>query len=134
MAHLSEIEGIGEAYAAKLQEAGVTSLENLLQAGSDKKGRKVIADKSGISEKQILNWVNRADLSRIKGISTQYADLLECAGVDTVPELAQRNAENLQVKMTEVNAEKNLVRKVPVLSHVEGWISQAKELPRVVTY
>lgn len=82
----------------------------------------------------MLNWVNRADLSRIKGVSTQYADLLECAGVDTVPELAQRNAANLQAKMAEVNEEKNLVRKVPSPSQVEDWVAQAKELPRAVCY
>jgi len=134
MAKLSEIEGIGEAYAAKLKEAGITSLENLLKTCGDKKGRKNVAEKSGISESQILKWVNRADLTRIKGVSTQYADLLKFAGVDTVPELAQRNPENLQIKMAEVNEEKKLVRKVPVLSQVQSWVAQAKELPRVVTH
>ena len=134
MAKLSEIEGIGEAYAAKLEEAGITSLENLLQEGCEKKGRKEISEKSGLTEKQILNWVNRADLSRIKGVSTQYADLLKFAGVDTVPELAQRKAENLQLKMAELNAEKNLVRKVPTTAQVEEWVAQAKELPRVITH
>ena len=93
-----------------------------------------MADKSGISEKLVLNWVNRADLSRIKGVSTQYADLLECAGVDTVPELAQRNAENLQSKMSDLNAEKKLVRKVPTVSQVQDWVARAKNLPRVVSY
>jgi predicted flap endonuclease-1-like 5' DNA nuclease len=111
MTKLSEIEGIGGRYATKLKEAGVTSLENLLETGSSKKGRKEIANKSGVNEKLVLSWVNRADLTRIKGVSTQYADLLESAGVDTIPELAQRNAENLQTKMTEVNDAKNLVRK-----------------------
>ncbi len=82
----------------------------------------------------ILNWVNRADLARIKGVSTQYADLLEAAGVDSVPELAQRNPDNLQVKMAEVNEAKKLVRKVPPASQVKGWVTQAKELPRVVTH
>jgi predicted flap endonuclease-1-like 5' DNA nuclease len=134
LAKLSDIEGIGETYAAKLKEADVTTIEKLLDIGCEKKGRKEVSKKSGISEKQILNWVNRADLSRVKGISTQYADLLECAGVDTVPELAQRNAENLFKKMEEVNAEKNLVRKPPSLSGVEDWISQAKALPRKVNY
>lgn len=134
MTKLADIEGIGEAYSAKLEDAGVSSLENLLKTCCEKKGRKEIAEKSGISEKLILNWVNRADLSRIKGVSTQYADLLECAGVDTVPELAQRNAENLQAKMAEVNEEKSLVRKVPALSQVQDWVAQAKELPRVVTH
>jgi len=134
MARLSEIEGIGEAYAAKLEEAGIVSLEHLLKACCEKKGRKETAEKSGISEKLLLNWVNRADLSRIKGVSTQYADLLECAGVDTVPELAQRNAENLQSKMSDINGEKNLVRKLPTLSQVQDWVEQAKILPRVVTH
>lgn len=134
MAKLSNIEGIGETYAGKLKAAGVTTEENLLKLCCDKKGRKEIASKSGLSEKQILNWVNRADLSRIKGVSTQYADLLECAGVDTVPELAQRNAENLQAKMAEVNEDKKLVRKVPTLSQVQDWVAQAKEMPRVVTH
>lgn len=134
MSKLSEIEGIGEAYAAKLEAAGITSLENLLETCCDKKGRKEIAEKSGVGEKQLLTWVNRADLSRIKGVSTQYADLLKWAGVDTVPELAQRNAENLQSKMAEVNEEKHLVRKVPVTSQVQDWVEQAKALPRVISH
>lgn len=134
MAKLSEIEGIGETYANKLEQAGVTSLENLLKQCCEKKGRKEIAEKSGINEKLILNWVNRADLTRIKGVSTQYADLLECAGVDTVPELAQRNSVNLLAKMVEVNEAKKLVRKVPTESQVQDWVAQAKDLPRVVTH
>ena len=134
MAKLSDIEGIGEKYAEKLKAAGVTTLDNLLKEGCTKKGRHEISEKSGISEKVILGWVNRADLSRVKGISTQYADLLENSGVDTIPELAQRNAVNLQVKMEEVNEAKNLVRKVPVLSQVQSWVEQAKELPRMVTH
>lgn len=134
MTKLSDIEGIGGTYSEKLEAAGISSQENLLKVCCEKKGRKTIAEKSGISEKLILNWVNRADLSRIKGVSTQYADLLECAGVDTVPELAQRNAENLHAKMVEVNADKNLVRQVPGASQVTDWVAQAKELPRVVTH
>ena len=134
MSKLSDIEGIGEAYSAKLETAGVSSLENLLKMCCEKKGRHEVAEKSGISEKMILSWVNRADLSRVKGISTQYADLLKFSGVDTIPELAQRNAENLHSKMVEVNEEKNLVRKVASASQVQDWVEQAKELPRVITY
>lgn len=134
MTKLSKIEGIGPAYAAKLEAAGLTSETTFLEICCSKKGRKDIAEKSGISEKMLLSWVNRADLSRIKGVSTQYADLLEHAGVDTVPELAQRNAENLQMKMAEVNEEKNLVKKVPPLSSVEDWCTQAKNLPKIVTH
>jgi predicted flap endonuclease-1-like 5' DNA nuclease len=134
MAKLENIEGIGEIYAQKLREAGVGSVDALLKQGATPKGRKGIAEKSGISEKLVLEWVNHADLFRITGVGEEYADLLEEAGVDTVPELAQRNPENLHQKMLEVNREKRLVRRSPALTQVGDWVEQAKSLPRVVTY
>lgn len=112
----------------------MTSVEDLLEKGSTQKGRKALEDSAGISGKLVLRWVNMADLFRIKGIGEQYSDLLEAAGVDTVPELAQRKADNLHAKMTEVNEQKKLVRALPALSAVEKWVASAKELPRVVTY
>jgi predicted flap endonuclease-1-like 5' DNA nuclease len=129
-----KVEGIGQVYAGKLKEMGITTTAALLRAGATPKGRKELAEKSGISPKQILKWVNRVDLSRIKGISEQYADLLEAAGVDTVPELAQRNAESLLQKLVETNEAKRLVRRLPTLGMVSNWIAQAKELPRVIVY
>jgi len=134
MAKLAEIEGIGEAYAQKMEAAGVTTIEKLLEEGASKKGRESLSEKSGISENLVLKWVNRADLARIKGIGSEFADLLEAAGVDTVPELAQRNAENLAAKLSEVNEEKKLTRRVPTAGEVADWVEQAKSLPRVITY
>lgn len=134
MANIKDIEGIGPAFAAKLEEAGIKTDGALLKAGASKNGREEIAEKSGISEKQILEWVNRADLARIKGVGSEYADLLEASGVDSVPELAQRNAANLHAKMTEVNEAKSLVRRVPTENEVEDWVEQAKGLDRVVTH
>jgi len=134
MANVREIEGIGAIYADKLEAVGVRTEENLLSIGASAKGRADLAEKSGISEKLILNWVNRADLARIKGVAGQYADLLEESGVDSVPELAQRNAANLHAKMEEVNSAKNLVNRTPSLSEVESWVEQAKGLDRIVTH
>lgn len=134
MAKLSEIEGIGAVYSEKLAAAGIRSQEKLLEAGGTPKGRKDLAAKSDISEKLILKWVNRADLARVKGVGEEYADLLEVAGVDTVPELAQRRADNLLKKMLEVNEERQLVRSPPTEAMVEKWIAQAKTLPRAIHY
>lgn len=134
MAKIIGIEGIGPVYAEKLASVGITTVEALLKAGASPKGREELAEKTGISGKLILEWVNLADLFRIKGISEEYSDLLEEAGVDTVPELAQRNAENLHAKLQEVNAAKKLVRRLPAQSQVADWIQQAKALPRVLTY
>jgi predicted flap endonuclease-1-like 5' DNA nuclease len=134
MAKLSEIEGIGAVFSEKLAAAGIKSQEKLLEAGGTPKGRKDLAAKSDISEKLILKWVNRADLARVKGVGEEYADLLEVAGVDTVPELAQRRADNLLKKMLEVNEERQLVRSPPTEAMVEKWIAQAKTLPRAIHY
>lgn len=134
MPKLENVEGIGEVYGAKLREAGISSIPALLEKGSTPRGRQDIADKSGLSSKRILTWINHADLKRIKGVERQYAELLEAAGVDTVVELAQRNPANLHQKMLETNQEKRLVRRPPALSMVERWVAQAKELPRVIHY
>ncbi len=134
MTKLQTIEGIGDTYAEKLQQAGVTSLEALLEQGKTPKGRAELEEKTGISGKLILKWVNRADLFRVKGIGEEYGDLLEIAGVDTVPELAQRNPENLYNKLVEVNEERKLVRRLPSPAQVADWIEQAKQLPRMLTY
>jgi predicted flap endonuclease-1-like 5' DNA nuclease len=134
MANISKIEGIGPKYAENLKAIGITSVEKLLTAGATSKGRKEIAEKTQISDALVLEWVNRADLFRIKGVGEEFSDLLEAAGVDTIKELAQRKPDNLLAKLTEVNKEKNLVRRMPVLTAVTDWVKQAKELPRVVTH
>lgn len=134
MKQIADVEGIGASYAEKLSAAGATHVEKLLELGASRAGRAELAEKTGISDTLILKWVNRADLDRVNGIGSEYADLLEASGVDSVPELAQRNAENLHAKMVEVNAEKSLVRQVPSASQVSGWVDHAKTLDRVVTH
>lgn len=134
MRHIETIEGIGQVYGEKLLALDIKTTDQLLEKGATKKGRKKIADETGISEKLILTWVNHCDLFRIKGIGPQYAELLEAAGVDTVPELATRKPENLLAKLTEVNDEKKLVRAMPYLKQVNRWVEDAKALPKVVKH
>lgn len=134
MAKLDVIEGIGPAYQTKLKKAGIRSTEGLLKKGNTPRGRGEIEAATGISAKLILEWVNHADLFRIKGVGSEYSDLLEEAGVDTVVELAQRVGENLHKAMLDVNAKKKLVRRPPSLKNVKDWVAQAKKLPRVVQY
>jgi predicted flap endonuclease-1-like 5' DNA nuclease len=134
MTSIKKIEGIGPVFAEKLAGAGVKTVDGLLKAGETPALRKELAEKSGLTAHQILEWVNHADLFRIKGIGEEYSDLLEEAGVDTVVELATRNAVNLLEKMTLVNAEKKLVRRLPTLGMVTDWVEMAKCLPRKISY
>ena len=129
-----EIEGIGPVFAEKLSKAGVITVEGLLEKGASRNGRKGIADVTGVDEGKILNWVNKADLFRIKGVGPQFSELLEAAGVDTVKELKNRNPENLHAKLVEVQAEKKITRAVPALKQVVKFVDQAKNLPPIVTY
>jgi predicted flap endonuclease-1-like 5' DNA nuclease len=132
MAQIEDIEGIGPQFADKLKAAGVATVEKLLETGATVKGREELSASTGISTKLLLNWVNHADLFRIKGVAGQFSELLEAAGVDSVPELAQRNAENLQLALAKTNEEKKLSKTTPSLSQVISWIGEAKLLPKVV--
>jgi len=129
---ISTIEGIGEATATKLEKAGITTVEALLEKGGQKSGRKEISEASGVSETVVLTFVNMADLFRINGVAGQFAELLKASGVDTVKELATRNAENLWAKLTEINNEKSLTKVVPNAEKITDFIAQAKNLDQKV--
>ena len=131
---IQDVQGIGPVYAEKLIAAGINNTDQLLEAGKTAKGRKELEESTGITGKLILTWVNHADLYRVNGIGPQFAELLEAAGVDTVKELATRNAANLAKKMLEVNEAEHRTKRVPVESEIQKMIDQAKELGGVVTY
>jgi predicted flap endonuclease-1-like 5' DNA nuclease len=134
MSHINKIEGIGTSHTKKLEGEGITTVEQLLKAGSSPKHRQELAKKTGFAEHHILKWVNQADLFRVKGIGRQYAELLESSGVDSVLELAQRRPDHLHAALKASNDKKRQVHLVPGLSTVSRWIEEAKKLPRVVTY
>jgi len=132
--NIIDVEGIGPVHAGQLEKVGVKTTDDLLARGASPKGREELEAAAGIGHALILKWVNRVDLYRINGVGSEYSDLLEVAGVDSVPELAQRNAANLTETLAEANAARNLVRRLPTEEMVAGWIEQAKKLPRVVQY
>jgi predicted flap endonuclease-1-like 5' DNA nuclease len=134
MASIDAIEGIGVKYATKLRKARIRTTEALLKRGASRTLRRQLSEETGFTSHQILEWVNRADLFRVKGVGEEYSDLLEASGVDTVKELRTRNAANLTAKMAEVNKKKRLVRRLPTESMVSGWIANAKKLNPIVKY
>ncbi len=129
-----DIEGIGPAYADKLRAAAVPTVDALLDKGATPEGRAALVEETGIDAPRVLRWVNHADLMRVSGVGPQFAELLEAAGVDSVPELAQRNVDNLVTGLAETNEARNLVGRVPGAGEVSEWIEQAKALPRIVSH
>lgn len=131
---IQDVEGIGPKYAELLSQAGIRTTGKLLESGGTRAGRRQLAEKTSIAEKNILRWVNMCDLFRVRGVAGQFAELLEGAGVDTVKELRTRNAENLAEKMAEVNKKKHFCKASPGLKTVTKWVALAKNLDPMVTY
>jgi predicted flap endonuclease-1-like 5' DNA nuclease len=131
---VEKIEGVGPKYAAKLDKVGIRNTKQLLDKASTRKGRKDLAETSGIDETLILKWANMSDLMRIKGVGEEFSELLEIAGVDTIKELAKRRADNLHKAMIEANGKRKLVRQLPGLAQVENWVSQAKSIEPMMKY
>jgi predicted flap endonuclease-1-like 5' DNA nuclease len=130
-----EVEGIGPVYKEKLAELGINTTRELLERARTPSGREQLAEESDISEKLILEWANLADLMRVKGVGEEWSDLLEEVGVDTVPELAQRNPDNLWRTIEDLDVSRTrLVRKKPTKDQVADWIEQAKGLERLLEY
>lgn len=132
--NIKDIEGIGPSFAERLANASIGNTNQLLEGCGSPSGRSQVSEKTGLSESQLLKWANMADLMRVSGVGSQYAELLEQAGVDTIKELRNRNAENLATRMKEINGSRRLVRTTPSPRTVEGWISKAKALEPKITY
>ena len=134
MPSIKEIEGIGQKFATILRKSGIRTTEALLKRAATKKGRRELAVTTGLDEKRILEWINRSDLMRCQGVGSEYSDLLEAAGVDTIKELRRRNPVSLTAKLVEINEKKRLVRRLPTESMVAGWIASAQTLQPMVKY
>ena len=131
---IDTIDGMNRAEARALRKSGVRTTEKLLKRAGTRSGRRELASVTGLTERQILDWVNRADLMRVKGVGEEYSDLLEAAGVDTCKELRNRNPQSLLVKMTQINSKKRLVRRLPTEVMVKRWVEHARDLPSLVSH
>jgi hypothetical protein len=131
---VGEIDGVDSAAAAKLKAVGIRTSDKLLDAAKSLQGRKMLSEKTGIDERNLLRLANKIDRMRIKGIGQEYADLLQIAGVDTVRELKYRNPKRLAERMKAINDKRKLVRVLPSENTVGRWIEHAKKLPLKISY
>lgn len=126
------IEGIGAEHASVLSRAGVTHVRHLLQRAATASGRDALSRETGLSDAQLLEWLNHIDIMRIRGVGAEYSDLLEAAGVVSPRELARHSPAQLATLLAQTNARHPLVRRVPSEKVLAGWISEARTLPRLI--
>lgn len=132
MASISAIRSISHRNATKLRKSGVRTTDALLDQASTRKGRSVVSERTGIPSADLLRWAQQADLMRVGGIGSEYADLLTAVGVDTIKLLRRRNAENLMVSMIQVNTRRRLVQRLPTIEMIQGWIDAAGSMEPIV--
>jgi predicted flap endonuclease-1-like 5' DNA nuclease len=127
------IEGIGSLRGRLLNGMGVRTVDDFLSVGSTRVGRQRIASRLGVSYRMVLSWLQRGDLLRVKGVGSQYSELLESAGVSSVADLSSRDGLVLWRTLRGVNREKRLVRRVPPRETVEMWVYNAKKLNPIIS-
>jgi len=132
MASIAAIRAIRHRDATKLRKARVRTTDALLQQAATRKGRADVSERTGIATTDLLRWAHQADLMRVKGIGSEYADLLSASGVDTIKALRRRNAANLMVSFAQVNAKRRLVQRLPTVDMVQGWIDGANGVDPIV--
>jgi large subunit ribosomal protein L20 len=123
---LIDVEGIGPSYEKKLAAAGITMRAQLLEKGATAEGCQALAEASGISEEMLSKWVSQIELAQLDGLSDQDAEILVASGINSVQALTEANADILNANLIALNAEKNLVKEVPSVEQINGWIEQAK--------
>lgn len=114
-------------YIQKLAEAGINNTLELLESAKTLKDRAALSSSTGIPPKVILNLAKISDLMRVKGVSEKPALMLSQTGVETVPELAQRNPRDLYSELRKIQASFPCF---PMIGEnaVSEWIDTAKRL------
>jgi len=126
MAHkIGEIKGLDASAQEKLTQAHISTVEDLLKETGTPQQRSAMAKQLGVSSSQLTEWINRADLMRLKGVGTEMANLLEECGVDSCKELQHRKPESLEAKLKEINSAKKITHHVPPLAQVQEWVKEA---------
>ena len=134
MPSIEAIQDIGVRHRSRLKAAELWSCRALLEAGATKKGRRIVAETVGVSESRVLEWVHKADLMRVNGISTRYSQLLEAAGVESMRKLRKSRPDQLHQSLVEEDKKrrKRLGNRLPPAKEVAAWIEQARTLSPIV--
>lgn len=122
-----EIEGVGEKYAKILEKAGIANTEDLIPLSW--REVKELAEKTKISPKLIDKWQEQAEMMKIKGVGPEYSEVLNKVGIDSIKELSYRTAQSTLDKIVEFDKKQpDVIRKIPKVEDIEGWIKEANDL------
>ncbi len=131
---LVKIGGLQARDRLALKRRRISTTERLLTSAGNAEKRSQLAQSTGIAPDTLLSLVQRADLSRIKGIGTAFTYLLAQIGIVNVQGLAQAEPGKLREQLHAVNQQEQILRRAPTLEEVESWVSLARRIEKLVTY
>ncbi len=122
---ISAIKDMDATAQSNLQKRNIKTTDDFLNHTATPQQRTALAKELGVSTSQLTEWINRADLMRLKGVGTEMANLLEESGVDSCKELQHRKPETLTTKLKETNDTRRITHHAPTLAQVQEWVSEA---------
>lgn len=120
---VADIPGVGEAYAERMRNEGVTTIAAFMTRTEDDESTKRFAKVTGIAPGRLMAWRGRIDLKAIDGVDEAYESLLREAGYATLALVASADAETMSDRMAAMSPDR-----MPSRSTIEGWIKSADSL------
>ena len=95
MQKIADIENIGVKFTNKLKALQIFDQNDLLQQGKKPAERARLAQQTDINLKLLSTWISEADLARIDGVGTEYAQLLVACDILCVQDLKRLDTSKL---------------------------------------
>ena len=131
---LRKFRDVNPDYIERLSSAGIRNIEQILEAGKTRDSRKTLADKTGVPQEAILEYVKLSDIARIPGMKGIRARLYYDAGVDTVAKMSGWDPDELRIFLEGYVENSGFDGIPPLPKEVEFSVETAKKLPYVVEY
>jgi hypothetical protein len=119
---LSDAYWIPPQFRSELPKVGITSLDDLISKTDDKKERDELALRLLIPREELLSWLERARLVRLKGLGIENLRLLQELGITSVTALSSEDPEKLEIRMRRADEG----RRLPSVSKLRIWIREAQ--------
>jgi hypothetical protein len=125
-ARLKDAFWIEPQYQKELPKVGIAGLDELLSKTREKRERDELALRLLIPREELIHWIEKAQLVKIKGLGVENLRLIEAVGIHSISALAAQDPDTLYETM------KNhiLGRPHPKKAKIRIWIREARNKVR----
>jgi hypothetical protein len=110
-------------WRAELPKVGIANLDELLAKTKSRKERDELALRLLVPKEEFTGWIEKAELSQLKGLGTKNLRLLEGVGIHSVSSLAAEDPEALGLKLVQTYSP----GRIPTGAKIRIWIREARK-------